>query len=120
MLIRELLYFCYSSVRRICLQRHKFRVMHLLWLSAPADLYMEGTDSEAEDERYANPILRTLIEVYLEPESCFSRTCFGGAHRRSMEHFQLLDAVSTYLIDPSEMQYTFECPEAQERSWEIF
>ena len=67
---------------------------------------MGATDSEAEDERYANPILRTLIEVYLEPASEFYRTCFGGAHRYNTNRVRLLDAVSTYLTDPFEMQYT--------------
>ena len=59
-----------------------------------------------EDERHANPILRTLIEVYLKPESEFYRTCFRGAHRYPISPFRLLDAVSTYLTDPFEMQYT--------------
>ena len=96
MIIREFVYICFSNVRRACLLRHKFRVTHLLWL-------------EAEDERYANPILRTLIEVYLEPASEFDRTCFGGAfftNRIRTNRIRLLDAVSTYLTDPFEMQYT--------------
>ena len=61
-----------------------------------------------EDERHANPILRTLIEVYLEPASEFDRTCFGGAfftNRIRTNRIRLLDAVSTYLTDPFEMQY---------------
>jgi len=104
MIIREFVYICFSNVRRACLLRHKFRVTHLLWLSAPVEMWMGGTDTEAEDERYANPILRTLIEVYLEPASEFYRTCFGGA--LFTNRVRLLDAVSTYLTDPFEMQYT--------------
>ena len=104
MIIREFVYICFSNVRRACLLIHKFRVTHLLWLSAPVEWWMGATDSEAEDERYANPILRTLIEVYLEPASEFYRTCFGGA--LFTNRVRLLDAVSTYLTDPFEMQYT--------------
>ena len=104
MIIREFVYICFSNVRRACLTIHKFRVTHLLWLSAPVEWWMGATDSEAEDERHANPILRTLIEVYLKPESEFYRTCFRGAHRYPISPFRLLDAVSTYLTDPSEMQ----------------
>ena len=94
--------------------------MHLLWLSCVSDWFMEETDSEAEEERYANPSLRILTEVYLDPGSEFSRTCFGGVHRGMGKGFRLLDAVSIYLIEVSEMQDTFGCPEAMERSWDIF
>ena len=120
LIIRQFLYFCYSNVRRNVLWTHKLRVMHLLWLSCPQHWYMEDTDSEAEEERYVKPTLRTLIEVYLDPQSEFYRQCFGSCLSRKREHFRLLDAVSAYLADPSDMQSTFECPEAQERSWEIF
>ena len=109
MIIREFLYIYFSNVRRACLLRHKFRVTHLLWLSAPVEWWMGATDSEAEDERHANPILRTPIEVYLESASEFYRTCFGGAfftNRIRTNRIRLLDAVSTYLTDPFEMQYT--------------
>ena len=104
MIIREFVYICFSNVRRACLLIHIFRVTHLLWLSAPVEWWMGATDSEAEDERHANPILRTLIEVYLEPASEFYRTCFGVA--LFTNRVRLLDAVSTYLTDPFEMQYT--------------
>ena len=120
MIIRHLLYFSHWIVRRKILQRHKFRVVHLLWLCCPQYRYMEDTDSEAEEELHVNPTLRTLIDVYVDSDSDFYRSCFRGQHPRHLDNFRLLDAVSTYLPEFSEMQYTCECPEAVERFWGIF
>jgi hypothetical protein len=64
--------------------RHRFHLLQLSWLVCPMVWWIES-DSEAEDERYVSPILRTFTEVY--PFMCAGCT--------------LLELVCTYLYDIS-------------------
>ena len=43
--------------------RHCFALVQLSWLSCPLEWYYEDTDSEAEEDRYVRPVLRTLREI---------------------------------------------------------
>ena len=68
--------------------RHLFALVQLSWLSCPLEWYYEDTDSEAEEERYQRPMLRTLREIV-----------HVNWKRNPMESLRprLLDLVCTYL-----------------------
>ena len=95
-IIRKCLDYCPVTLRRSIRLKHQLQVNHLLWLSAPLDWYLEATDSEAEDERYERPILRTLKEVHITSPR-FVAVSFKGLHRRTFSFASLLDAISSYL-----------------------
>ena len=48
---------------------HLFCLIQLPWPSCPLDWWYEATDSEAEEERYWQPTLRTLREVHVSSKS---------------------------------------------------
>ena len=108
MRIRRFLDLCPGIMRASVLLKHTFKVRQLLWLSAPADWFMES-DSEAEDWRYEHPILRTLQEVVVSSEAFVRSTC-GHLHG-STRSPTLLDFISMYLTDPSDLLYDYEFPE---------
>ena len=100
---------CQGSLRASVLLKHTFKLRQLLWLSAPANWWMEDTYSEAEEERYEHPILRTLQEVGASSDAFVRSTC-RHLHSRSETFFTLLDAISMYLTDPSDLHYDYEFP----------
>ena len=130
MKIRRFLDLCPGIMRASVLLKHTFKVRQLLWLSAPADWWMEISDSEAEDWRYEHPILRTLQEVVVSFEAFVRSTC-GHLHG-STRSPTLLDLISMYLTDPSDLLYDYEFPEQRnivvfssnemhiEREWALY
>lgn len=118
-----------GRLRASVLLKHTFELRHLLWLSAPADWWMEATDSEAEEERLELPILRTLKEVRVSSDA-FVRSACRQLHKSW--GVTLLDAISMYLTDPSDLHYDYEFPEKRsiviysfdenhiEREWALY
>ncbi len=128
--VRECVYRCPVVLRRSTIFRHKLQLQHVLWMSAPLYWWLEDTDSEAEEERYFQPTLRSLQEVHMNcklPE--FKRRCFLGLDQDVMRFATLLDGISAYLGGPfpsrdspeSDVQEVVQVGETHlERSWQMF
>ena len=103
--VRSSLAYSPDHLRHSILLKHSWRVNHLCWLSAPMDRWLEATDSEAEDDRYEHPQLRTLNEIDVISPS-WTRSCFNQLHSGVFRAATLLQAVSVYLTNPEDLKST--------------
>ena len=95
------------DVLMACSIQHVFALVQLSWLSCPLNWLYEDTDSEAEEERYRHPILRTLREPIMRTlrgrdDVTLACSIYGlNGHRAAndtgIERPCLLDLVCTFL-----------------------
>ena len=110
-LVREYVYRCPVVLRRSCIFRHTLDVQQTLWIPPPwVWLLNDGFESEAEEEMYYRPTLRSLQEVYMNgkfPE--IQCRCFPGLDPDVMRFANLLDCVASYLQGPFPSRHWPEC-----------